>query len=55
MSLTQEQAAILLRKPFAADQVGGKLPKISCRACSKAPGKICQDHQEEMPGVRGTT
>ncbi|HNB95655.1 MAG TPA: hypothetical protein PLX07_11810, partial [Microthrixaceae bacterium] len=46
MSLTQEQAAILLRKPFAADQVG-KLPKISCRACSKAPGKVCQDHSKK--------
>lgn len=52
MSLTQEQAAILLRKPFDPEQVG-KLPKISCRACSKAPGKVCQDHSKKKCQVCG--
>lgn len=42
---TQPDPAVILRQPFAPEQIG-KLPKISCRACSKAPGKVCSDHSK---------
>lgn len=43
--MTAPDPATILRQPFAPEQIG-KLPKISCRACSKAPGRVCQDHSK---------
>lgn len=36
----------LLRKPFDDGQIG-HLPKRTCRDCSKAPGKVCPNHQKK--------
>lgn len=35
-----------LREPFPPQQIG-KLPKITCGACSKSPAKVCQKHQSK--------
>lgn len=40
--MNQEQAA-KLRAPFPADAIG-KLPRITCGACSKAQGRVCDRH-----------
>lgn len=42
----------LLRKPFDDGQIG-KLPRITCGACSKAPGKVCQEHSKARCGECG--
>lgn len=34
-----------LREPFGPEHVG-KLPKITCPHCSKAPGRCCQEHSK---------
>lgn len=44
VTMTADVAAAL-RAPFPAEQTG-KLPKITCRACSKAPGRVCGEHQK---------
>lgn len=41
--MTASSASTVLRKPFPADEVG-KLPKISCTQCTKAPNKVCDRH-----------
>ena len=43
-SMTLEKAAEL-RAEFGAEHVG-KLPKITCGACSKASGRCCNDHNK---------
>jgi len=43
--MTPEQAAAL-REPFPADHVG-KLPKITCKACSETMFKQCGQHPKE--------
>lgn len=35
-----------LREPFKPEVIG-KLPKITCRECSKAPGKVCDKHNKK--------
>lgn len=35
-----------LRKPFAAEAVG-KLPRTTCKRCSEAPSKVCNDHSKK--------
>jgi hypothetical protein len=40
---TPEAASKVLRKPFPTDEIG-KLPKISCTQCTKAPNKVCDRH-----------
>jgi len=42
--VTPEQSAAL-RQPFPASQVG-LLPKITCGACSKAQGRVCDKHSK---------
>lgn len=34
-----------LAEPFAAGQIG-KLPRVTCGKCRKAPGKCCADHSK---------
>ena len=36
----------LLRQPFPATQVG-KLPRVTCKRCSDAPSKACDDHRKQ--------
>lgn len=38
-----EQAS-KLRAPFGEESVG-KLPRVFCRSCREAPGKVCNQHQ----------
>lgn len=40
-----EQQMAGLRAPFPAEQVG-LLPKITCRPCSEASGKVCAQHNK---------
>lgn len=42
--MNAEQAAAL-RHPFPPEAIG-KLPRVTCRACSKAPGKVCDKHSK---------
>lgn len=42
--MNDEQAAAL-RKPFPVEAVG-KLPRITCQACSKAFGRVCDQHSK---------
>ena len=42
--MTPEQAKALL-EPFPAETIG-KLPRITCSACSKAQGRVCADHRK---------
>lgn len=42
--MTGEKSAAL-RKPFP-DNVIGKLPRITCPACSKAHGRVCSEHNK---------
>lgn len=34
-----------LRKPFPSETVG-KLPRLTCQACSKSSGKVCPEHRK---------
>ncbi len=47
--MTPEQAAAL-RAPFPQSAIG-KLPRISCSACSKAPSKNCDKHAKAKCAV----
>lgn len=49
--MTPEQAAAL-RAPFADSDVG-RLPKITCTACSKSAIKQCDKHKKNSCGVCG--
>ncbi len=42
--MTPEQQKAL-REPFPAEQIG-KLPRLTCKACQNAPGKVCSEHQK---------
>jgi hypothetical protein len=42
MTMTAEHV-VSLRRPFPAESVG-KLPKSTCRVCSNAPNKRCDQH-----------
>lgn len=42
--MTPEQAT-KLREPFAPESVG-KLPRVFCRECREAPGKVCRSHRK---------
>lgn len=35
-----------LREPFSEEQVG-KLPRLTCKACSESPRKHCGDHRKQ--------
>jgi len=39
------KTANTLRAPFPAEQVG-KLPRITCRACSDASSRVCSEHNK---------
>jgi hypothetical protein len=43
-AMTPEKAAAL-RAPFGAEHIG-KLPKITCRDCSRAQGSCCNQHKK---------
>lgn len=49
--MTPEIAA-LLRKPFEGNEVG-KLPKVTCSACSKSPTRCCDRHSYAKCGICG--
>lgn len=38
-----DEQAKKLREPFKAEQIG-KLPRLTCRDCSKAQGRVCPKH-----------
>lgn len=40
-----ETMAAALREPFPASAVG-KLPRVTCRDCSKSPGRCCNSHKK---------
>lgn len=44
--------ATALRKPFPADVIG-KLPRITCKACSNAPSRNCDKHKKHDCKVCG--
>ena len=41
-----EPTEVTLRTPFKPEVIG-KLPKITCRECSKAAGKVCEKHTKK--------
>lgn len=43
--MTPEQAAAL-RAPFDEKMIG-KLPKVTCKACSDSPQRVCDKHKKE--------
>ncbi|MFC0546900.1 hypothetical protein [Kutzneria chonburiensis] len=47
--MTPEQAKEL-RKPFPANVIG-KLPRVTCRACAHAQGRVCGNHRKARCGV----
>lgn len=52
-----ETMAALLREPFPAEQIG-KLPRVTCKDCRDAPGKVCSTHSKqrcETCGMYGTS
>lgn len=44
--------AATLRAPFPAEQLG-KLPRITCKACSDAQGRVCNEHNKSKCAVCG--
>jgi len=46
------EAAAMLRAPFPPAAIG-KLPRITCKACSDARGKCCADHKKSECRVCG--
>ena len=48
---TQPDPAVILRQPFAPEQIG-KLPKISCRLLQSARQGLLRPLQEQVQGVR---
>lgn len=46
--MNQEQH-IALRAPFPLSSIG-KLPRVTCRACRDAPGKVCERHTKSKCG-----
>lgn len=49
--MTPEQAAAL-RAPFPAEAIG-KLPKLTCKACSNSPSRNCEKHSKSKCAVCG--
>jgi hypothetical protein len=47
-----EETAKTLRRPFEPDQVG-KLPRITCKKCSNAQGRVCDEHTKSECAVCG--
>ncbi len=47
-----DATAAVLREPFPPEQVG-KLPKLTCKACREAPGKVCGEHTKERCATCG--
>ncbi len=47
-----DATAAVLREPFPPEQVG-KLPKLTCKACREAPGKVCGEHTKERCAACG--
>lgn len=45
MTITPEQQA-KLREKFPIERIGKK-PKITCRACSNAPTRVCNEHKKK--------
>lgn len=43
---------VILRRPFEDAQVG-KLPRVTCRKCSKSEKKVCEDHRKEECRICG--
>lgn len=50
-SMSLDTAAIL-RAPFPPDQIG-KLPRLTCKRCSDAQGKVCAEHRKQRCGECG--
>lgn len=44
--MTKATELAKLREPFPAETIG-KLPRISCKDCRDAQGKVCQKHQKQ--------
>ena len=47
-----DTTAAALRAPFPPGQVG-KLPKLSCKACSQSSSKVCGEHKKDRCAVCG--
>ncbi|MCR4340018.1 MAG: hypothetical protein NUW01_09040 [Gemmatimonadaceae bacterium] len=47
-----DATAAVLREPFPPEQVG-KLPKLTCKACSQATGRVCGEHTKERCAACG--
>jgi hypothetical protein len=44
--MPEHPTATILREPFSPEQIG-KLPRVTCRNCTKAPGKVCSEHSKK--------
>jgi hypothetical protein len=47
-----EEQAKALRRPFPPEAVG-KLPRITCRACSQSQSRVCGEHRKSRCGECG--